>query len=550
MSLRDGEELEIRFRAPSGRTADLTWGQQRMAQLMADLQPNNASLNLKFAHRIKPGLKADEVASAIRGMVEACESARTLFEPDAPSAQQRVTTEGVLHVAVITAVTATFTSALESAAELAGTPFGADDLPVRVGILTDRSGPAFVLLAINHLASDYLGAHWMTWHLRHVLQADFSDGEPSAIHPVDVSHWESSEAGRREGARALLRHERSLARMPQSMLPRLPVEPLHPRYRYVVMQTSAGAWCLSHLAKRHGVSETAVGHAALSLVLAHVSGLSRAHLQVCVSNRAGRDTAAVVGCLTQDVPTCVAIDDADFDALLRRSAGAIHHATLTGRFPHRGLMEVRERVEKRRGFPLDLSYWLNSRLFVPLPAEAPNAARIREEAARTSVRWLGGDQCSTSTLFCYLDRRDDILEVLMLVDTAYVAPAEAEQWLRAFESILVTAVLRPELSADALVAETGVVSFRATDDWVKIDHSWIHLPTTAARLHAALPGMTLRLAVETPGGEASLVAMVASPRSGRETSAPSDTVVVEALRGCRVGMRPHRFVSRAGDVQD
>nr|WP_269440794.1 condensation domain-containing protein [Micromonospora tarapacensis] len=535
-----------------GRTADLTWGQQRVAQLMADLRPDHTGLNLRFACRVRSGVTAEEVASGIRTMMEASESVRTLFNPDAPKDQQRVLAEGVVHVPIVTVETVTFALAEESAAELAAAEFGTEDLPIRMSIMADREGPAFLLFALSHLASDFLGARWLVWHLRHILQlfVTFSGEEPVAVHPVDVSDWESSEAGQREGARALRRHELNLAKMPQSMLPRLPREPLRPRYQYVEIKTSAGAWCLSHLAERHGVSETAVGYGVLSLILARVSGLARGHLQICVGNRADRAFATVVGTLTQDVPACVTVDDSDFDTLLRRSAGAVRQATMTGRFPHQGLVDVRRRVEAERGFPLDLSYWLNSRLFSAVSVDAPTAARITEECGRTSIQWQGGDERSTSTLFCYLDRLDDMLAVRTLVDTAYVTRDEAERWLRAFETVLVTAALLPDLGVEALGMRAGIEPFRATDEWAQIDHSWIHLPSTAARLRAALPGVSLRVEVDARGDQPALVAVVTDPDPGYDVSALAGTDVIEALRGCKVAMRPHRFTLRTREAAD
>jgi hypothetical protein len=543
--------VDIDFRAPTDRAASLTWGQQRVAQLIADLHPDHATLNLRFACGIKPGMAIGDIASALRDMVEACESVRTLFNPDAPAGQQqRVVAEGRVVVGVRTVQAATFAEAEEWAAELAAAEFAADELPIRMSLVVDQAGPNFLLFAISHLASDFLGARWLLWPLRHILRPlrnPLPDEEPAATQPVDVSLWENSDAGRKEGGRALDRHARSLARMPQSMLPRPPIQPLHPRYQYVELQTSAGAWCLSHLAQQHGVSESAVGHAVLCLILAHVSGLRRAHLQVCVGNRVDRRFATVVGSLTQDVPTCVTVDDSDFDTLLRRSAGAVGQATMTGRFPHHGLAEARRRVETDRGFPLDLSFWLNSRLFVPVSVEAPTEAQLRDELPRTSVRWLGGDERSTSTLFCYLDRVRDVLTVRTLVDTAYLSRDEAEQWLRAFESILVNAVLRPERGARELVADTGLASFQPTADWVQLDHSWIHLPTTAQHLREALPGVPLRVCIDPDGEQPGLVAILTDPGTEDNVAIPAGDAV-ERLRGCKVALWPRRFAREAEKV--
>lgn len=537
--------VDVPFHVPHERSGPLTWGQQRVAELTEALAPHQAALNLRFAWRVRPGVTTEGIAAAAKELLEECESLRTLFDLDPHAGQQRVVSEGTVRVPLITVDAATDALAQELTAELAAAEFGPAELPIRMSLMADRDGPAYLLFAVSHLASDFLGARRLVWHLRRVLVFTPRPADDSLVttHPVDIAVWENGEGGRRSGERALLQHERNLRRMPQSMLPRIAIEPMTPRYQYVEIRTAAGALCLSHLAERHGVSETAVGHAALSLVLAHVSSLQRAHLQVCVGNRFDRGVAAAVASLTQDVPTCVTVDDTDFDTLLRRSAGAVRQATMTGRFPHKGLVDVRRRIERERGFPLDLSFWLNSRLFTPVSVEAPTDARLRAQLARTCVRWLGGDQSSTSTLFAYLDRFDDLLAVRMLVDTAYVTRDDAEAWLRAFESILVAAARRPDIGVKALAADTGLLPFDPTADWARIDHSWIHLPTATARLREAFPGVALRVAVDMREGEPSLVGVVRGQPSGDQVYAPADADFVAQLRDCKVAIRPHRFLS-------
>ena len=546
-ALGEPRQVDVHFHAANGRSGALAWGQQRVADLMADLRPDTTSLNLRLAWPIRAGATTEEVLDAIKEVMEACESIRTCYDPYAGADQQHVLAQGVIRVPVVASETASWSpaAAQEAAAELASAEFGPDDLPIRMRILVDRDDPVFLVFALCHLASDFLGIRRLLWHLRSVLNfsADPDADGLETLHPLDIRAWEESEAGQLQGARALQRHERSLLRMPQSMLPRLPIEPLYPRYQYVEIQTSAGSRCLSRLAERHGVSETAVGHAVLCLILAHASTLDRASLQVCVGNRFDRGFAAAVASLTQDVPTCITVDDSDFDTLLRRSAGAVRQATMMGRFPHKGLVDARERAEVERGFPLDLSFWLNSRIYTPAKPASPTGELIRDEAEldldKTSVRWLGGEISSTSSMFAYLDRFDDVLALRTLVDTAYVTREEAEQWLRAFESILVTATLQHELGTLALARSTGIAPFKPTSEWAQIDHSWIHLPTATERLCAALPGVAVRLAAETLDGEPSLVGIVSDPTPGR------DADIIEALRGCKVAMRPRRFVPEA-----
>lgn len=497
------ERLTVRFSAATEGDAPLTWGQRRVAVLNAQLHPGEATLNLRLACRLRSGATLSDVVAALGRAIESCEALRTRYPWDDPDGTQTVCSQGELPCAVLTANGLERSQAFALADELADTPFRADDWPLRVAIVTDGSqGPDFLLLAVSHLATDFFGIDFLLWNLRAVLppgSGRATDPGPHPAQPRDVAAWESEPDGLREGHRAVERHARALSRMPQSMLPRLPGEPLVPRYRYLELRSRAASLCLAHLAAVHKVSETAVFAAMWASLSSTAGGVDRSHFQLCVANRFRGRTASSVAPLTQDVPVCLDVAGTDVAGLIRQCAGTVVASTAHGRFPPELADQARRAVERDRGLALDLSYWLNSRIRSATGSDtAPGAARLRAELRRSTVTEVGADATSSSTVFAYVERYDGELVVRIMVDTAYVGPAEAAGWLSAIEAMLVSTVSSAAVEPAALARSAGVVAPERDSGWIVVDHSPIHLPTTARVLSNALR-VPLRLTSDRTG---------------------------------------------------
>jgi hypothetical protein len=543
-SLRDlpvRERLTVRFGAPTAGSAPLTWGQQRVASLNAQLHPGEASLNLRLACRLAPGTAPAEVAAALAEAVHKCEGLRTRYSWNDPDGTQSVCAEGELPCPVLAADGLELPQAFALADDLADAPFRDDDLPIRVALLGD--GPcdaAYLLLVVSHLASDFFGIDFLLGNLRAVLPpgpGGAPDPGPDPAQPREIAAWESSPEGLREGRRAVERQAKALARMPQSMLPRLPGEALTPRYRYLELRSSAASLCLTHLSAVHKVSETAVFAATLAALLSAAGGVDRSHLQLCVANRVRGRTATSVASLTQDVPVCVDVTGTDMAGLIRRCAGVVVASTTQGRFPPESLDQARRAVEHDRGLALDLSYWLNSRIRPGTrSAGTPDAARLGDELRRTTVAEVGADLTSSSTVFTYVERDDDELVVRFLVDTAYVATAEAAGWLRAIETMLVSTVTSAAVEPVALARSAGVAAPERNHDWAVVDHSPVHLPTTSRLLSDAL-GVPVRVVPDHTGRR--LLARFDGPPPSEDRLR---ALGPDLIRGCRVAAIPAGLV--------
>lgn len=540
------ERLTVRFTATTEGSGPLTWGQRRVAVLNARLYPGEAALNVRSAFRLGPGVTPADVVAALGRTIESCESLRTRYRWDDPDGIQTVLSQGALPCPVLIAdgLDRSRASALadELADELAGAPFRADDWPLRVAVLTGGSqDPGYLLLAVSHLATDFFGMDFLLWGLRAVLPSGpgrAADPGPRQAQAREVAAWESGPEGLRAGRRAVERQVRALSRMPQSMLPRLPGEPLVPRYRYLELRSRAASLCLAHLAAVHRVSETAVFAAMWASLSSTVGGVDRSHFQLCVGNRFRGGMASVVASLTQDVPVCLDVAGTDVAGLIRQCAGAVVAATAQGRFPPGPAEEARRGVELDRGLALDLSYWLNSRLRPePGSAVAPDAARLRAELRRSTVAEVGADATSSSTVFVYVERYDGELVVRIMVDTAYTAPAEAAGWLSAIEAMLVSTVSSAAVEPAVLARSAGIAAPERDHEWIVVDHSPIHIPT-ATRLVSDALCVPVRLTRDRTGRL--LLAQCDGPVPSADVF---DALVPDVIRDWRVAAVPAGLVS-------
>lgn len=513
------------------------------------MRPGHAQLNVRLAVPVRSGSTVDDALRAIARMVESCQSLRTKYARNpGETPVQRVECAGVLPVIEVgTARGEDQDAARDLANDLAAQPMSDDGWPLRVAIVSVAGQARQLVIAARHTAVDYFGLGPLLEALGGLVVTEPQDvrGQLAAPQPIDVVEWERGPRGRSAGARAMRRNIRTFDQMPASMVPRLPGAPDTPRYRYVRLDSPCLTHTLGRLARRHGVSETSVLYGALSVLLAHVGGLDRAHWQVCTANRLDRATASAVITLTQDTPTWIDLDDHDLAGVLERSSRALLDATLHGRFPHTELAPARAAVEERRGVALDCSYWLNSRLsgsrLVP-PELTPEELGVLRDEARLAIE-PGGDLTSTSTVFVYADRRDGTTTLRMLVDTAYVLPDEARGWLDALDALLLNAV-RGETDTRALAAAVGLPTPPPDSEWALVDHSRIHLPTVLAVLHAAGAPVTSVRADAVADGRTVLVATatevdeaVAVLRSARAR---------EAIGAQRVAMLPYAVEGDAG----
>jgi hypothetical protein len=547
--------------AEAGSTVPLTWAQEHMLLLMESLGWRTEALNIGFPVALRPGLSEDDVLGAIRDLVQRFGLLRTVYVPAPEGPAQRVLTSGELVVPIVaTEEGGGGVQAARARDELVKAPFdlGAE-CPIRVALVTVGGEPRHLVFAMSHLMLDHTCRALLEQHLRHLLaRPPAGPAIPATVSEyADEAAWETSDAGRRHGERAVAHHELSFRAMPQTMLPRTPGSarlpdsagaaevPADSRYQYLTFDSVALAMAVSALAVRHNASPSAVLYAGLCAVTGFVSSLDRSYLQLTVGNRTSARTRFVLGMYTEDVPVVVDLADADMAEVIARSGRALVQAARLGRYPPLDLEARRRAVESERGLAFDLSCWLNYRTMPArraLPSGTPDRQSLSHAAERTRWRWSAGPRASTSTYFVFADDAGDRLRVQVEFDSALLPPDELLAWLRGVERLLCAATAR-EVGMHEIGLCTGLTPDARGDGWCLTDGSWAYLPAVA------------ELVRSVSGARHAEVFPVPGPRGDRLTaylSGPASLDIVSlherciaALPGSRIALAPHQYVITA-----
>ena len=531
-------------------TVPLTWAQQHMLLLMESLGWQTEGLNIGFSFALRPGLTEDDVLGAVRDLVQRFGLLRTVYVPAPEGPAQRVLTSGELVVRIVpTEQGGGAAQAARVCDELAQAPFDLrEECPIRVALVTAGGRPRHLVFAVSHLMLDHTCRALLEQHLRHLLaRPPAGPAIPATVSEyADEAAWETSDAGRKHGERAVARHELSFRAMPQTMLPRQAAEvPADSRYQYLTFDSTALAMAVSALAVRHNVSPSAVLYAGLCAVTGFVSSLDRSYLQLTVGNRTSAQTRFVLGMYTEDVPVVVDLADAGMAEVIARSGRAIVQAARLGRYPPLDLDARRRAIESERGLAFDLSCWLNYRTMPTRrarPSGTPDQQGLSNAAERTRWRWSAGPRASTSSYFVFADDAGDMLRVQVQFDSALLPPDEALAWLRGVERLLCAATAR-EIGMHEIGACTGLTPDARGDGWCLTDGSWAYLPAVAELVRGASGAASAEVfLVPGPDGDR-LTAYLSGPAS-LDIASLHDRCVA-ALPGSRIALAPHQYVIRA-----
>lgn len=305
----------VRFSGPGG-TAPATLGQRNVLRWLGTDDPRGGVLP-EFAE-VPAGLTADDVAAALRAVVERNEALRTVFP--APGVQ-RVLAAGAVPLALHEAAGDLQAQVGGLVWAAMGEPFDvAAEPPVRALAVTAAGAPVLLVLLLSHVAADAAGAAIVRDQVLALLRGE--PLPPPGRQPRDQAAWERTPAGERR-TRAALRHwETVLRRHPGPVLPE-PDPAGTPGQREVRMRSAALGPALAAVTARTGAGPgTVLLAATLTLVAARTGRPAGAVVAIC-GNRFRGGWRDYVGPLAQDalLPYEVA-PGAGFDALVGQVRGA------------------------------------------------------------------------------------------------------------------------------------------------------------------------------------------------------------------------------------
>jgi hypothetical protein len=184
------------------------------------------------------------------------------------------------------------------------------------------------------------------------------------------------------------------------------------------------------------------------VVVARLTGINPVLIQVVVGNRFRPGLADVSHPLSVSGLLMVDVADGSFDEVVDRMQRAMTSCSKYGYYDPAQLDEVRARVDRERGEPVDISCVFNERrldIGIEQPGPVPSRRELEAASADTVLRWGKPFPRFVEKLMIQAGDAPDGVELLIQVDTHYVSVDEVEALALDLESLVVEAALDPGL---------------------------------------------------------------------------------------------------------
>jgi hypothetical protein len=413
--------MKIVFTGERARSAPLTWGQRHVLRTV-DTTPQVAVVPV-------PDIPVPRAADALTRLVCRHEALRTRLTG---TDEQRVFDAGTVAVELVRCGPGESMSAAEQARERLAGPFDhAVDWPLRVALIAVGDAVRHAVLVCSPLAVDHEGMELVARDLTLLVHG----GLPlrSATQPVDDARLQRSEQGARLTGRAIRFWSEELGRL---AVPR--AEPARPGERCAATLRSAAMVTAAHaIAGRHGVSASTVYLAATAGLLGALTGGRVTGLRTVVGNRFYPDRRDVVAAIAQDGVLALDVAVPTFGDLIQLAWRATMRSHRFARYDPDLLADTVPTTP--------FACFDDTRLARRDVPALPGEAALRTSAERSSVTW---SQTPDRNAFAVLV---DGAGVTVRADTAVVARADLECWLRALEGLLLSAAYR-DVAIGELVA--------------------------------------------------------------------------------------------------
>ncbi|MFC4123090.1 condensation domain-containing protein [Nonomuraea zeae] len=430
-------QATVAFSGDREGVAALTWGQRLMWRAVHLMGDSQSFLNCPWVLPVYGRRDLATVLGALRVLLERHESLRTTFAatPDGPV--QRVARGGELAVTVVEAgEDRALPAADRIAGELARTVFDhGHDLPLRCTVVTKDGRPRALAFSFSHLAVDFQALGLISAEWRGLLRGD--ELPPPGWQPLDQAELEREESFQARSSRSIRYWRSVLEEVPLEVFDHPPGEAEDPRFIEVGMESVALAVAAERLAARWAVSTTSVLLAACAVVLAGVSGRSRAVMQLVHSNRRDPRTRGMVGTVGQDGLFVLDVSPGDFAATCLNAHRNALAAYRNAHYDPFEMQAMREEVGRRRGREPDLDAFFNDRRaaigWPALPRSADLAALTERTRTYVTDAWPG----VRFKVFFTVGTATDTGALSLIVDTAYLRRDTARAMLLGVEELLV-----------------------------------------------------------------------------------------------------------------
>jgi hypothetical protein len=486
--------LRIPFAGDAG-TAALTWGQIAIWDVLHWAPPGDATLNQAGTCPIPQGRTTEDVAEAVRVLLERHESLRTLYYATPTGEVQQVLGAGDLLMTVhdISEEVGTSREAADGhdvpeqeaacaalSEWLRARPFEiGQELPIRAALAVAGGRPVAVILAASHMAVDGWSFRIVCDDLAALLDPSVGPLPPPGQQPRDRVAFEHSDAGQWQEETALDYWRDAVRHIPPVMLASARSGP-EPDLEWARMSSPAMAPAVAHLAREAGVRPALVVEAVLALLLAAYSGESDVALRTIVATRFQPGARRLVGAFNQNGLFRIALADpigttdgttergtrggaADADAGSQVPAPVparptnnpgpesvvafikrVHTATLLSyrycEYHPRKLEESVAQVADARGFAADGYCFFNDVVQAlgrdelrDVPETSPGPTRIETFANERPAKG--------ANLFVFLNELTGAVKITLCLERAFLAPLGAADLLRDIERLTALAAV-------------------------------------------------------------------------------------------------------------
>ncbi|MFF4501652.1 hypothetical protein [Streptomyces sp. NPDC001401] len=413
-------------------TGGLTWAQQFMSEVVSASGAADGDFDVLVVHDLVRPLSVDAAQDLVRRLLLRHPTLRTSMTETADGTPvQRISAEGTLPVSVHR-TTAPFS---EDPRRLM--PGTTRETMVRGLFIVQGDAVVRVALRINHLLTDADGSRIVFRDFATVTAEVPSDtiDEPVTVSPLDLGRFEESGVGR-QVQRQSLDHAASVYELsPPTMWPGRRT-PEASRFWLGELRSTELILALEQLKDRAGVTRAGILAGALGLVTACRAETESALLFLISGNRFDLSWTSYPGLMTQEAILHLPIGDTVADTMKAATTAALR-SLRRARYAPAEMDKVRSSAELSRGASFDK---LGSAVVLNLLSVDAPVAEVRR--VPTTFTWKTTTNKENLGLYIDAYQTDDDFVLGVRVDTALMAPDEAEGLLRTMEWVIVSAALR------------------------------------------------------------------------------------------------------------
>ncbi|WP_275792820.1 non-ribosomal peptide synthetase [Prescottella equi] len=365
VSASTGARTKALVAAPRPDRIPLSLAQQRM-WFLNRFEPESAVNNIPLAIRLSGDLDVESLSAAIGDVLERHESLRTVFpDVDGVGYQSIRPTSEVAGTVTAEAVTEADLPALVERMVVAGFDLTAD-IPVRVGLFAVSPTEHVLVLVVHHIAADGFSMGPLTRDVMTAYAARSAGTLPAwaplVVQYADYTLWQREVLGSEDDPESPMSTQvaywkRTLAGLPDQLdLPTDRPRPAVAGYRgarHTVEVPADLQSAIAELARTRGVTPFMVMHAALSVLLARLSGTSDIAIGTPVAGRGEAVLDDVIGMFVNTLVLRTEVDAAgSFEDLLARTRETDLAAFAHADVPFERLVEILDPARSQARHPL------------------------------------------------------------------------------------------------------------------------------------------------------------------------------------------------------